>query len=382
MKILFPYMGRWKAVNWTRYHSLLNCMAEMGHEILILQPPPLRSMETNFQEIDVELHPNITLLDVEVNRFFWEREMPLNKLVKKGVCSLASFRMAKRLAASGGFDAVLLYNIPQYPFLRIEKGVKIFDYADDYMEMLAHELGALSNPLLLGAGSRLLDRMVRESDIVLAVSHMLAAKIDGNVEVIPNGVDLKKIEAGLERLDLGLARPVVGFLGAFEYFIDFDVILGAASRLPHCTFLMVGTGREWERVSAEVRGRGLENVVLTGGVPHAKVFSYIDAMDICLNVFRKIPISHNACPIKLFEYLAMKKPVISTRLDELRHIDRDFLFYADSAEELAGRVEEILSDPSRASLRAERGYAETAANFTWQGIAERLLSVIERAAGG
>ena len=53
MKILFPYMARWKAVNWTRYHSLFSALAEMGHEVIVLQTPPSDIKETNFQEIEV-----------------------------------------------------------------------------------------------------------------------------------------------------------------------------------------------------------------------------------------------------------------------------------------------------------------------------------------
>ena len=71
MKILFPYMARWHAVNWTRYHSLLYALADAGHEIHVLQPPPLVSAETNFQEITPRPHPGVVLHEVALTPWLW-----------------------------------------------------------------------------------------------------------------------------------------------------------------------------------------------------------------------------------------------------------------------------------------------------------------------
>lgn len=122
--------------------------------------------------------------------------------------------------------------------------------------------------------------------------------------------------------------------------------------------------------------RGLKNVELAG-VPHAEVFRHIDRMDICLNIFRKIPVSERACPIKLFEYAAMRKPIVSTRLAELRHVDKGFLYYADSANEAIARVREILADPRSARQRADVAYRCVMASYTW----ERIAVDFERVAG-
>ena len=97
MKILFPYMARWKSINWTRYHSLFSCLAESGHEVFVLQPPRLDSQETNFQEIEVEIPENLHLIDVEIPGWIWDRKFPLEKLVKKGLYCLYSLRSAKRV---------------------------------------------------------------------------------------------------------------------------------------------------------------------------------------------------------------------------------------------------------------------------------------------
>ena len=178
-------------------------------------------------------------------------------------------------------------------------------------------------------------------------------------------------------LNLKLQRPVVGFIGSFEYFIDFDLIIDVASHMPQITFLMVGGGRLWEQVRDTVKEKNLRNVILTGAVRHEDVFRYIGEMDICLNIFKKIPVSHGACPIKLFEYLSMKKPVITTRLEEILIIDKGFLEYGDTVEEVISSINRLIVDQDLRSKLSERGFQEVLREYTWSRISQRLLETFE-----
>lgn len=371
MKILFPYMARWHSLNWSRYHSLLIALANRGHEVHVMQPPSMRSSETNFVEIAPVPVQGLHLHDVPVPAWFWNRHFPFDKLVKKAAYSILSVRHARRLARTQGITHVLLYNIPQAPLARLPGVCTVFDYADDYLDMLRHELGRFSNPLLLGLAGKLLDYMFRSARLVTTVSHVLAEQVRYPVRVLANGVSTQKIAAANATLppQPPHERPVVGFLGSFEYFIDFDLILDVAARMPDVDFVLVGRGRDHARVMEEVAQRGLGNVQLTGGVPHAEVFHHIARMDICLNVFRKIPVSERACPIKLFEYAAMVKPIISTRLAEMPHVDAGFLYYADTSDEMVGQIRAILADRETARARAEAGYRHVMAHYTWEEIA-------------
>lgn len=377
MKIIFPYLARWKAVNWTRYHSLLTELAKNGHEIHIIQPPVLKSEETNFQDIDVAIPDNIILYEAEVNRGFWERKWPVDKLVKKGYYTMAIAPMVERIINEQGIEVMLAYNLPHYKLFRDGRCLKIFDYADDYADMLKFELGALSNPLILKIGKTLLNNMMKRADITFSVSNVLAKTAVGNVHVLPNGVNLKEAEIHSGgHIPQDYKPPVVGFIGSFEYFIDFDLILNAAKMMPDITFLLVGSGRLNQYVSNQIEQLALNNIILTGGVAHADVFKYIRVMDICLNIFKKLPISHGACPIKLFEYMALKKPVISTRVEEVELIDNHYVYFADTVNELVGTVRKILDNKSDAEVHAARGYEAVVNEYEWGKIAERFVSIV------
>jgi len=384
MKILFPYMARWHAVNWTRYHSLLTALADKGHQIYVLQTPKLVSDETNYQDVEAVEHHNIKIIDVPVNNAVWNKKVFLEKIFKKGYFSFKAYQHSRKMIKDESIDVVLLYNIPQYAFTKIKDAVQVFDFADDYVDMLSFELGKLDNFLIRGLATYLLNSMMNKADLTLSVSYELAKQGKGNVHVLPNGVNLNE-DASLSNEYITLVKnqdkPVVGFLGSFEYFIDLDLIIDAAIKSPEYLYLLVGYGRDWDHVQNRVQNENISNIVLTGGVPHTDIFSYIDLMDVCLNIFKPIPVSHRACPIKLFEYMSRKKPVISTRLHELEYIDKDFLYYADSADELVSVVTEIFESSDKSIKNSEAGYNEVVENYTWDKIAtefERHISEIKK----
>jgi glycosyltransferase involved in cell wall biosynthesis len=379
VKILFPYMARWHAVNWTRYHSLLVALADLGHEVVVLQPPSAALNETNFQEIAAVDHPRIRLVEVPIAGWLWKRKWPLDKLVKRLAYGRSAIRVARKMLRAEKFDVVLTYNIPQYKFMFLDVPVRVFDYADDYVNMLAQELGPLDNRVARRMATYLLKRMMEQSRVVTSVSKELTHGWKQPMQVLPNGVSLQKAARG-KQLPAPQTRvngkPIIGYVGAFEYFIDWRCMIDSAKLLPECHFLLVGSGRDWEATRKYAAEQGVDNVEFTGGVPHNQVFAYINRFDVCLNLFVPIEVSHRACPIKLFEYLSMEKPVISTRLDELRHVDTGFLYYAANATEVASQVRQILGDPQTAASRVQAGHELVVRSYEWTAIARRFETLV------
>jgi len=218
----------------------------------------------------------------------------------------------------------------------------------------------------------------------LAVSNALAdlyKSVTPNISVIHNGADPNRWKIPLSE-NSNDKKFTVGFLGAFEYFIDFQLLVDVIDRMPDVQFLLVGHGRLFSWVKEQIRMRGNKNVILTGAVPYLEVGKYVSQMDVCLNTFKKIPISHRACPIKLFEYLVLKKPVISTRLEEVEKIDRQCVFFADTVDETVAIIEKIRLDPSISDEYVKRGYDMVINRYSWDPIVTRfeqlLISELEK----
>jgi len=99
-------------------------------------------------------------------------------------------------------------------------------------------------------------------------------------------------------------------------------------------------------------------------------------MDVCLNTFKRTPLAHSAVPLKLFEYLSQCRPVVSTRIREVQRIDRDFLYYADTPDELVYRLETILNDYTHAIERTKPALDIIESRYNWDAIAKAFEAAV------
>ena len=136
--------------------------------------------------------------------------------------------------------------------------------------MLKYKLGKLDSPVTRSLAKSMLNKMFKKSSLIMSVSHELTKGLTGNIKVVPNGVSLDK---ATKSMDIEIqeinneGKPIVGFLGSFEYFIDLDLIIDVALKMPNLHFLMVGSGRDLEHVKKRINSEGIGNIQLTGGVP-------------------------------------------------------------------------------------------------------------------
>jgi glycosyltransferase involved in cell wall biosynthesis len=205
--------------------------------------------------------------------------------------------------------------------------------------------------------------------------------------VNPNGVDTDQFcedSGGDEiRKQLGIEdKIVVGFLGTFGPWHGAPVLAEAATKVTSpCHFLFVGDGDERatsEAKFADTRARA----TFTGRIPHTKVAAYLDACDILVAPI--VPASDGSeffgSPTKLFEYMAMARPVIASRLGQMADIILDgengLLVEPNDVEGLARAIEKVANDKSlriRLGKEARRTVVE---NFTWQHNAARVFDKI------
>ena len=379
MNFLFPYMARWQTANYTRYHGLLKGLAQLGHNVIVLQPPRLDSPETNFLEVNNEIPSGIRVIEIEVPDILWKSSLPLEKLVKKGSYSLITQRRLKDLIRTYRIDVLMLYNLPQCVMLFGARCFSVFDVADDLLAMFAYELGKVSSPGLLYCGEMMFRTMLRRSDLNLVASRELQLQIEEPTTLLPNGADLDEIE-NLEMIELPVDRasPVVGYMGAFEYFADMDMVLDAAAALPDVVFWLVGGGRDFSKIKSRVEKEQLKNVHLPGPVDHKTGLAMMAAADICLLPRRSDAFSHAACPLKLFEYAALGKPVVSTPMSEVQRIAEGFAFFVRDHDEMKTTISCLINNPDSVKSKIQRGLELVRHTYNWRTITQKFVQAIEQ----
>lgn len=163
------------------------------------------------------------------------------------------------------------------------------------------------------------DALIARSHLLTVVSPTLEQDLrtrtpTAPIVCIPNGV----LSAWLDQPVTPIPRtcltsqpqqPIVGFLGAVFEWIDLPLLAAVAQALPDVTLVLVGPTRPGVTLEALQR---LPNVVCCGPQPHSEVPRWIGAFDVCLIPFTRDCIATAADPIKLYEYSALGKPIVST----------------------------------------------------------------------
>ena len=397
MRILFPYLARWRSANRSRYHQILEHLCRLGHQVFVLKAPPMalndissRDVASNSEfEADVRSPsepPGLSVEEFEVSglmRSFFDFPLSGTKAFKKGLLTLGSVEQVRRFTDKAKIDVLLLYNLPQVRLLNSVNCHRHFDLADDLVEMLRFE-----HPIIYAAGGAAIaraveSRLIRESDSVTVASSVLEERVASPADLMPNGADLEQLDRAdpSEWLSKKVG-PTIGFVGAFEYWIDFDLIVGMAERMRNVTFLLVGGGRRLEELRHLVLARRLSNVTFTGPLAYERAMNLVAGMDVCLLPFTRDAVSDAACPLKLFEYAGLKKPVISTRTTEVCRIGDGWIAFGDGPQDSAAIADDFLCNPHKAEGAGLSGRRIVESRYNWPAIASRFADQLSRHLNG
>jgi glycosyltransferase involved in cell wall biosynthesis len=195
------------------------------------------------------------------------------------------------------------------------------------------------------------------------------------IETVPNGVDVEHFAKALQPETVvppalrALPRPVIGFIGGVQYWVDFDLIAHAARTHPDWSFAFVGPVEPLARVD---KVRGMSNVHFLGRQPYANVPEFVAGFDVCINPYVLDGVAENVDPLKLYDYLASGKPTVSVDIPAARRF-ADVIRLTKTSDEFTRAIEAALADPGDAASRQR-----AAAVHSWEARFQRVQAVVER----
>jgi phosphatidylinositol alpha-mannosyltransferase len=220
------------------------------------------------------------------------------------------------------------------------------------------------------------NRLARRLAVSEAARHSVCSRMgDGNLTIVPNGVDVGRFAAAA-------AAPLAGgrhllFIGRLEERKGFPIAVQAfaelAPRYPDLRLLVIGEGSERGAVDAldpAVRSR----VDMLGRVDDDRVASYLKAADIYIGP----ALGGESFGIVLAEAMAAGRPIVASDIDGYRDVVRDgleaLLVRPGDPAALVAAVRELLDDGRLAESLGSAG-ARRAREFDWDVVTARLLEI-------
>jgi glycosyltransferase involved in cell wall biosynthesis len=244
---------------------------------------------------------------------------------------------------------------------RMGESAVIYDVTDDWSELT-------QSPRLKLLTIQQDRELCRKADAVIVCSerlHELKRPLCSQLHLIRNGVDAGHYACVGDTQPPALAAaskwrcPVLGYIGSIHPDrVDVALVESLARRFSSGTIVLVGPLMlpTSDRQRLDVCG----NVAMTGAFAYAEVPDVMRAFDVCITPHRVTPFTESLNPIKLWEYLAAGKPIVSTPVAGFRDFP-ELVHLGRTPEEFATAVQVALSED--ASLPARR--RAEAAKHSW-----------------
>lgn len=330
----------------------------------------------------ISVSPRVALL--------WQRSLIAAYFVTAMSVFLKSFRILRKIDP----DVIVLnYPSPYTGLLGFLEGRLLRKrIVVDFNDLIAQYSGALLNLDQGSLTAKLLvlaqGFIVRNSDKTIAPTRFIrdyAASLgvpEDKMSIIPNGVDTKMFDpngsdSAKAKRDLHLSNEkLCVYCGRLDAWAGIDIILRlsdiARMKKLNVRFLLVGSG--------ESKNIQEENILYLGEVPHEKIPSVLAAADVILIPFPNNQVSHAASPLKLFEGMSLRKPIVASRVSGIQEVISDgengFLADPDNPDEWIQKLETVLNSEKLSAKMGENAKRTVEERFDWGLLAKKCEEVL------
>jgi hypothetical protein len=290
-----------------------------------------------------------------------------------------SFLVRKLASSNKKNSSIVLINDPnawlQFKLNLIDCEKLLFDWSDDFVEFCASEPEKEKY-------SNCIEEIINRSDKVVCVNRDLyerakfincnslildnksAININLPISSIPNH---NKTLSTLEAIK-SLKAPIIGYVGwLVPDRLDCKLIAHAASERPNYQFIFVGPANT--RFDIHILSEKYSNIHILKPVPYSSMRAVISNFDVCILPNKINRYTNGNSPIKLYDYLSMEKPVVTTRTSGTELL-LDFIAVADNEDDFVNKLDESI----RLNTESTKKNVE---QFCWSSKIDSLVDFLE-----
>lgn len=359
---------------WARAQQFMSIFAQGGNRVIYVDPPvtflsPLKNpaLRGTARDLWQRKGENICVYSPPVILPFGNMYRAINRVNQRIIAG-----GLKRIYRELEFEPTICWTyLPNTVDLSLPAGITlVYDCADEHTAFP----GLINKETVLQMEKELFAR----ADASLASAGELCRskkEFAPGIKLVPNGADMEHFSSAMNsnlavppELE-NLTRPVIGYIGAVSEWFDQGMLAAAARAHPEWSFVLIGP------VDTDVSLlNSLPNVRLLGRRAYAALPAYLKCFEAAVIPFKINNLTTGVNPVKLYEYLAAGRPVVSSDLPEVRAF-RPYAAIAGNAEEFVTRLEEELASDSPGK-KAER--IEIAGQHSWKARAETAVEAVEQ----
>jgi glycosyltransferase involved in cell wall biosynthesis len=315
---------------------------------------------------------------------FWELPRWMNTNFEDAHCHKGFSHWIKRRKfrydKDHGSQALLVWHPSLVSYLDAVPADVTCYYIDDYFE------GLPGNPEYLTRLREQQELLLNKVDVIFVTWKGLAEKlgIQDKAVILPHGMNFEYYNrASRNELsipsDIPQGRPIVGYTGSIKTKTDFALLEKMTQRLSDWNIVLIGHEYVEEPEHRKIFEDLLQqpNFFHLGLKAYNELGAYLQSFDVCMMCYTINEWTEYGLPLKMFEYFATGKPVVSTYLPSLEDY-RDYVTVCSNHDEFVTAVAEqsTLDTPERRQARID-----FAAQNTWNHRAQTILEVLTEAMG-
>ncbi len=230
---------------------------------------------------------------------------------------------------------------------------------------------------------------------IIALTHSLRSDIialgvsPDRIMVAGDGVDLESTNIATsssevkKELQLPTDKKIVLYTGHLYSWKGVFTLAEASAALSSDTLIVFvgGTKQDQQKMKDYIQEKKLNNIMVVSHQPPSRIPSYLQTADVLVlpNSATQRISSHYTSPLKLFEYMAARKPIVASALPSIKEVLNDsnaVLVEPDSVQALARGIQYVLDDSTQSQVRAAKAYADVA-EYTWHKRALKIINFIQ-----
>jgi len=300
----------------------------------------------------------------------------------------------------GKFDYILCESPPIFLgitayLLKKIKGAKLIFNVSDLWPESAEKLGLVTNKFFLASATKLEEFLYRKSDLICGQTQSIVKNIsirfpDKKVYWLPNGVDLNYYKPdGIKSnwRDKNNFLPddfILLYAGIIGHAQGLEVVIYAADKLKEHSkikFVLLGSGPEKEKLQKLKQDLKVQNVFFFDPVSKKEMPGIVSSIDLAVIPLKRLDLFKGAIPSKIFENLAMKKPILLGVEGEAKELFIDegkcgLAFTPDDAADLCVKTLELYNSKDLLKQLGENGFKYVEQKFTRDKIANDFWNFI------